>query len=66
MHAGLMVTQPNWLEVYPYSTWGSAQQLPHVQRGQTFTPSSLLLKDVRPDVIHRFFGFVDGFTDPED
>ena len=47
LRAGLMVTERNWLEVYPYTNWGSAQQLPHVQRGQTFMPTSLLLKDVR-------------------
>ena len=41
-----MVTERNWLEVYPYANWGSAQQLPHVQQGHTFMPSALLLKDV--------------------
>ena len=42
-----MVRERNWLDVYPYTTWGGKDVLPVFQQGQTFTPHELLLKDVR-------------------
>lgn len=47
VRAGLMVTERNWLEVYPYTKWGGNDSLPHLQEGQTFMPSHLMLKEVR-------------------
>ncbi|DBB17906.1 hypothetical protein WJX82_005956 [Trebouxia sp. C0006] len=44
---GLMVTERNWLEVYPYTKWGGNESLPHLQEGQTFIPSQLMLKEGR-------------------
>ncbi|KAL3140647.1 hypothetical protein ABBQ32_005213 [Trebouxia sp. C0010 RCD-2024] len=44
---GLMVTERNWLEVYPYTKWGGNDSLPHLQEGQTFMPSHLMLKEGR-------------------
>ena len=41
-----MVTERNWLDVYPYTKWGGNDSLPHLQEGQTFMPSHLLLKEV--------------------
>ncbi len=41
-----MVTERNWLEVYPYTKWGGNDSLPHLQEGQTFLPSHLMLKEV--------------------
>lgn len=41
-----MVTERNWLEVYPYTKWGGNDSLPHLQEGQTFMPSHLMLKEV--------------------
>lgn len=46
MPAGLMVTERNWLEVYPYTKWGGNDSLPHLQEGHTFMPSHLMLKEV--------------------
>eukprot|EP00884_Botryococcus_braunii_P013362 jgi/Botrbrau1/22026/Bobra.0024s0040.1 len=43
--SGLMVTQRNWLEVYPYTNWGSANSLPVFTEGNTFLPHELLLKE---------------------
>ena len=48
-----MVRERNWLDVYPYTTWGGKDALPVFQQGQTFTPHELLLKDVR--VIRLYF-----------
>ncbi len=45
--AGLMVTERNWLEVYPYASWGGNSNLPHFTEGQTFMPSSILLHEAR-------------------
>ena len=45
--AGLMVRERNWLDVYPYASWGGRDALPAFQEGQTFIPHELLLKDVR-------------------
>lgn len=44
---GLMVTERNWLDVYPYTKWGGNDSLPHLQESQTFMPSHLLLKEVQ-------------------
>ena len=46
VRAGLMVTERNWLEVYPYTKWGGNDSLPHLQEGQTFMPSHLMLNEV--------------------
>ena len=43
---GLMVTQRNWLDVYPYTGWGGNANLPVFEVGQTFTPTALELKQV--------------------
>ncbi|KAF5837281.1 DNA topoisomerase [Dunaliella salina] len=32
---GLMVTQRNWLDVYPWATWGGNDRLPTLTEGQT-------------------------------
>lgn len=44
---GLMVTDRNWLEVYPYQRWGSAEMLPLFTEGQAFAPASVDLQPVR-------------------
>lgn len=44
---GLMVTERNWLEVYPWSQWGGNSNLPNFQEGAVFEPTELLLKTVR-------------------
>ena len=41
-----MVRERNWLEVYPYTHWGSASQLPVFEVGQRFMPSVLELRPV--------------------
>jgi hypothetical protein len=41
--SGLMVTQRNWLEVYPYTSWGGST-VPTLQPGQVFEPRELLLR----------------------
>jgi hypothetical protein len=43
---GLMVLERNWLDVYPYTNWGSAANLPPFQEGQTFMPHELELRQV--------------------
>ena len=43
---GLIVRERNWLEVYPYQSWGG-RELPTFNLGQTFMPSELSLKQVR-------------------
>lgn len=45
--AGLMVTQRNWLEVYPYTQWGGHVDLPVFAEGQRSMPSQLLLAQAR-------------------
>jgi DNA topoisomerase IA len=42
-----MVTERNWLDVYPWANWGGNANLPTFQEGQTFMPNELLLKEVR-------------------
>lgn len=42
-----MVEERNWLDVYPYQSWGGNANLPPLAEGQTFTPTELLLKEVR-------------------
>eukprot|EP00979_Chaetoceros_neogracilis_P012060 scaffold3087_cov288-Chaetoceros_neogracile.AAC.9 len=46
---GLMVLERNWLEIYsPFERWSTGQgELPNVQVGSRFTPTSLLMKDGR-------------------
>lgn len=41
-----MVTERNWLDVYPYAQWGGNSNLPHFTEGQTFMPSSIILNEV--------------------
>ena len=41
-----MVKEKNWLEVYPYTSWGGNANLPVLEEGQTFTPSSIMLREV--------------------
>ena len=43
---GLMVTERNWLDVYPYATWGGNANLPMFQQGQQFMPQAIDLKQV--------------------
>lgn len=43
---GLMVTERNWLEVYPWAKWGGNNNLPAFIEGNTFMPSELTLKQV--------------------
>ena len=44
--AGLMVTERNWLDVYPYTNWGGNANLPVFTEGQRFMPTTLMLKEV--------------------
>lgn len=39
-----MVTERNWLLVFPWASWGGNANLPHFEEGQTFVPSELLLR----------------------
>ncbi|KAF6763472.1 prokaryotic type I DNA topoisomerase [Ephemerocybe angulata] len=41
---GLVVTEKNYLEVYPYDKWTS-KSLPAFQRGEEFDPTSCMLKE---------------------
>jgi DNA topoisomerase-3 len=43
---GLMVRERNWLEVYPYQSWGDHGEMPDFHPGQTFRPE-MDLKQVR-------------------
>lgn len=43
---GLMVLERNWLDVYPYSTWGGNANLPALKQGDTFVPTELRLREV--------------------
>ncbi|GAB4819974.1 hypothetical protein N2152v2_007020 [Parachlorella kessleri] len=42
---GLMVTERNFLDVYPYERWGSNANLPVFREGQQFQPASIQLKE---------------------
>ncbi|KIY93196.1 DNA topoisomerase III [Monoraphidium neglectum] len=42
---GLMVTERNWLDVYPYQSWGGNANLPPLAEGEQFVPTELLLKE---------------------
>ena len=44
---GLMVTERNWLDVYPYANWGGNANLPVFQQGQQFIPQEIMLRQVR-------------------
>ena len=44
---GLMVTERNWLDVYPYANWGGNANLPVFQQGQQFIPQDILLRQAR-------------------
>lgn len=46
MGTGLMVTERNWLEVYPYASWGGNANLPAFQQGQQFIPQAIELRQV--------------------
>lgn len=41
-----MVSERNWLDVYPYTGWGGNAHLPVFQVGQVFQPAAIELKDV--------------------
>lgn len=41
-----MVTERNWLDVYPWANWGGNTNLPKFEEGQTFMPTELMLKQV--------------------
>ena len=41
-----MVTERNWLDVYPYTNWGGNANLPVFTEGQKFMPTTLMLKEV--------------------
>ena len=43
---GLMVIERNWLDVYPYTTWGGNSNVPLFRPGDSFSPSELLLQSV--------------------
>lgn len=49
---GLMVTVRNWLDVYPYATWGGNANLPVFQKDQQFLPQAINLKQVGLAIIH--------------
>ncbi len=40
-----MVTERNWLLVYPYASWGGNSRLPHFVEGQRFMPTELTLRN---------------------
>jgi DNA topoisomerase-3 len=40
---GLMVIEKNWLEVFPWASWGGSEALPKFQRNQTFHPQEISL-----------------------
>ena len=42
---GLVVLEKNWLEIFPWATWGGADTLPRLQRHQTFQPRSINLHE---------------------
>ena len=44
---GLMVTERNWLDVYPYANWGGNANLPVFQQGQQLIPQEIMLRQVR-------------------
>lgn len=44
---GLMVTARNWLDVYPYTSWGGSGSLPYFECGQSFVPSEIKLHEGR-------------------
>lgn len=46
--AGLVVKERNWMEVFPWARWGGNDNLPPFELQQTFMPTELLLKEVRP------------------
>ena len=41
-----MVTERNWLDVYPYQSWGGNANLPPLEVGQAFAPTELTLREV--------------------
>lgn len=41
------MTERNWLDVYPYTSWGGNANLPVFNTGQTFVPTVLDLREVR-------------------
>lgn len=40
---GLMVTEKNWLEVFPWANWGGAEALPRFNQNQQFEPEEIKL-----------------------
>lgn len=43
-----MITERNYLEVYPYEKW-SDKEIPVFEQGQTFTPKSIQMKQGRTE-----------------
>lgn len=42
---GLVVQEKNWLEIFPWASWGGSDNLPHLQRNQTFEPHRIDLHE---------------------
>ena len=42
---GLVVLEKNWLEIFPWANWGGDNNLPHLQRHQTFQPQQIQLHE---------------------
>ncbi len=58
--AGLMVTERNWLDVYPYTSWGGNANLPVFTEGQKFMPTTLMLKEVSVIYLQSALGMLCG------
>ncbi len=46
--SGLAISQRNWLDVYPFERW-SDRSIPVYREGETFMPTTLLLKEGRTE-----------------
>jgi DNA topoisomerase-3 len=49
---GLIVTERNYLDVYPYDKWTSSQPLPAFTQGETIMPSSLEMVEGKTSAPH--------------
>jgi DNA topoisomerase-3 len=49
---GLVVTERNYLDVYPYDKWTSSQRLPAFTQGETIMPSSLEMVEGKSSAPH--------------
>lgn len=50
---GLIVVERNWLDVYPYTSWGTSQ-LPNLEPGQRLQPTKLSLEQVAARALPLF------------